>query len=319
MPRIRLAFGLASLACALGVMPTTALPAATPGIAYDSVTKFQKSGDEGLQPGSFTSDFQAAAQPAGGDDAPRGPFGLGKVMAKAQAAVAMFKTGTAEREYTAGSKQRVDHIALGNAEITDCAARTITTLDLKKKTYTVTSLDAPVGHAPPSGHHAAPEPAATDDGSKVAVAITTKSLGMKNLEGAAATGYDSDIKTTVTKPGSDPQTVDMALTAYYSAFARPSLACPEASRTGASQGPAAGAMVQYALAMRALRAGPGDGRFTVTSSGPALPMGKLPLWEAIAMKGEHDTAFNIVMERGNVHAISANDAIFAVPADFTKE
>jgi hypothetical protein len=300
-------------------------PAAGDGLAFDSVTRFVPGNDTPPPPGNFASDFQTAANPPPAGDSPKLPFGLGKSMGQMQAAMAMFKTGTAERHYVAGKKYRVDHIALGTAEITDCAARTLTTLNLKDKTYTVVSLDQPEPHGGGQGAPGKPGPAPSDDGSKVAVSLTTRALGEKNLDGTPATGYDSNFKTTVTKADGDTQSFDMETTAYYAAIAQPSEYCSQFSHPYGPSGPAgmgpgggAAAMAQYQTAMRALRDAKGNPRFTVTSTGPSLPAGKLALYELVEMKGEHGGSFDMLMERGDVHTIGETDPAFSVPADFTK-
>jgi hypothetical protein len=273
-----------------------------------------------LQPGSFDADFKAASEVKMSE----GGGMLGKLRAASENAMAMMKNGTAERHYIAGNKERTDQIAAQTATILDCAARTLTTLDLKNKTYKVESLDHPAGPGgPPTTGSSRPAPTATDDGSKVAIALTTKSLGPKQLSGENANGYSSDMKTTLTKANGESNTNDMLVTAYYSGTSQPRVACPGSAYATTSAavhapGPqAAPMMTSYAVAMRALRTPSGDPRFTVTSSGPALPVDKLPLWELVTFqKGQN---FGILSERGNLHSVSDSDPVFSVPSDFTKQ
>jgi hypothetical protein len=317
----RLSLAAAAFALLAGGMPSTA-PAAGDGIAFDSVTKFVPGNDAPPPPGNFATDFQTAANPPPQEDAPKMPFGLGKSFGQMQAAMSMFKTGTAEHHYVAGKKFRVDHIALNTAEITDCGARTLTTLDLKNKTYTVVSLDQPESPHAGSGGPGKPGPAATDDGSKVAITLTTRALGDKTLDGTPASGYDSNFKTTVTKADGDTQTFNMETTSYYAGMAQPAEYCAgtfaHIGPSGMGPGGGAAAMAQYQTAMRALRDAKGNPRFTVTASGPALPAGKLALYELITMKGERGGSFNMLMERGNVRSIADTDPAFSIPAGFTK-
>jgi len=318
LPRLSLA--AAALALLAAGMPAAA-PAAGDGIAYDSLTKLVLGSDAPPPPGSFANDFQVAANPPPAGDAPKLPFGLGKSMGQMQAAMSMFKTGTAERHYVAGKKFRVDHIALNTAEITDCGARTLTTLNLKDKTYTVVSLDQPEEeHGGGGSAPGKPRPSLSDDGTKVAVSLTTRSLGEKNLDGTPASGYDANFKTTITKADGDSQSFAMETTAYYAGLAQPTEYCNEYRAGMAGMMPGGGgaaAMAAYQTAMRAVRDAKGNPRFSVTSSGPELPAGKLALYELITMKGEHGS-FNMLMERGDVHSISENDPAFSVPPDFTK-
>ena len=136
--------GALAVAIAIALLAGSALPAcaAPGGLAWDSVSKLAMSADAGsLQPGSFSDDFAAASAPqqSGG-----GLFGH----MIPQQALAMMHSGIAERHYVAGSKERTDQVAAQTATIVDCRARTITTLDLAKKTYRVTSMDQPSASGP---------------------------------------------------------------------------------------------------------------------------------------------------------------------------
>jgi len=122
------------------MLATVAVPAAaaTPGIAYDSVTKFAIGGDAAsAQPGTFDADFQTASQPVQQQPARTGGMfgGLNAALAQAAAVGNTMKNGLAERHFIAGERQRVDNVAAQTATILDCQARTLTTLDLKAKTY----------------------------------------------------------------------------------------------------------------------------------------------------------------------------------------
>lgn len=316
---------VAVVAVAIGVANgTPGARAATSGIAFDSVQKFSMGGDAQAQPGTFASDFAAASAPAGAPNGKRGFLGINNVIAAASGAMAMIKTGTAEHHYVAGAKSRVDTIASGEARIVDCTARTLTTLDLKKKTYTVVSLDVPETTETPAPRKrdraATPEPTGTDDGTKVALAMTTKSLGARPIDGVATTGYDARMKMTTTRPSGESQSFDTAIVSYLSGYAEPRESCPEAAsrlRTHAEGNESGAGMEQFALAMKAMKTPKGDPRFTVSNSGPTMPTGKLAMWQHMAI-GEGG-GFAILIERGNVHSIAENDPIFSVPADFTKK
>jgi hypothetical protein len=287
---------------------------AASGLAYDSVSKISMGADAStLQPGDFAADFKAAAE-AKQPQAGGGMFGA---IRQISGAMAVMKVGTAERHYIAGSKERVDEVAQQHATITDCAARTVTTLDLAKKTYRVETFEqlASKGGSSASSGHATP--AYKDDGSKVAIALTNTALGQKQIGGENTSGYKSDMKMTVTKPGEESHTADMALTAYYGGTSRPSISCPGTLGALGASPQAAAMMSNYALAMRALMTPNGNPRFSVTSSGPSLPSGKLPLFEV--MSSEQGKGFAFVSERGNVRPINDNDPSFSVPSDFTKE
>jgi hypothetical protein len=254
---------------------------------------------------------------------------FGKMQNMAEGAMATFRNGSAEHHYVAGTKVRIDLIGQQTATILDCSARTLTTLDLRAKTYRVTSIDQTGTPSSSSGGPSQPAPRATDDGSKVAIALTTKSLGPKQIDAVNTSGYSADIKMTVTKPGQTPQTSDMATTGYYTGRTMPAVECSAMTNMGSSQshgaGPgsasAASAMLaNYATALRAMRDAKGNPRFTVSASGPNLPVGSLALWELVTFQGEGQSegkSFSAMTERGNVHPITDSDPIFSVPSDFT--
>ncbi len=322
---------LASLSLTVFAVATLAAAAPAPaasGLAYGAVTKFSIGSADGPAPapGSFRTDYDTAASPSSGGSSPHVPFGLGKMIAKAQAAVASLKNGTAEKHYVGTNKERVDNVALQSADITNCLSRTITHLDLAKKTYSVESLDHPEATAPPETSHreAAPRPAATDDGTKYRFDITTRALGAMTIEGVPTTGYDTNITMTAIKPSGETSTANMAMTAYYAALEEPHFGCSErAAAMGAGASPSsAAAMANFALALRALRTPRGDARFTVTASGPAVPGDKFAMWQEMTMAGndKHDRGgFGVITERGDVRSpLSDSDGIFNVPPDFTK-
>jgi hypothetical protein len=250
------------------------------------------------------------------------------MIAKAQAAVASLKNGTAEKHYVATNKERVDNVALQSADITNCISRTITHLDLAKKTYSVESMDRPepepaTAEAP--HHREAPGPAATDDGTRYRFDITTRALGALTIEGVPTSGYNTTITMTAIKPSGETSTANMAMTAYYAALDEPHFGCGEHGfgSAGAASPSSAAAMANFALAMRALKTPKGDARFTVTASGPPVPGNRLAMWQEMTMTGSSDKhqqgGFGIVMERGDLRMpLSDSDGIFNVPPDFTK-
>ncbi|GAC1567068.1 MAG: hypothetical protein NVS2B3_03250 [Vulcanimicrobiaceae bacterium] len=305
---------LVGTAVALSSVSPAATTAATAGIAFDSVQRFDTGGGA-YQPGTFATDFARASAPNAASPK-RGLFNIGAIVAAASGAVAMFKDGTAERHYSAGMKSRVDTVATGEARITDCRARTLTTLDLKAKTYTVTSLDAVETPEPRRRERSTPGPLESDDGSKIAMSMTTKTLGALPIDGIATTGYDARMKTVVTRPGSDAQSFETTLVSYFSGYAEPRESCPEASRVHArADARDEAAMSQLALALKAMKTPSGDPRFTVSSTGPAMPVGKLALWQHMTLASG---GMGTLVERGNVRAVTEADPIFSVPPDFTK-
>ncbi|MBD5633540.1 MAG: hypothetical protein IAI49_03575 [Candidatus Eremiobacteraeota bacterium] len=325
---VRIALATA-LAAGLVMSTSPYQTTAATGLAYGSVTKFAAASDDGTPavPGTYQADYQTAATPADAGSSPKMPFGLGKMMAKAQSAMAMFKNGVAEKHYIGVKKERVDNVGLQNADITDCVARTITHLDLAKRTYSVTSLDQPQPTAAPaSGRRERPEPMATDDGTKVSMDVTTRALGPMKIEGVATNGYDTNIKMTVTKASGESSTTNMKMTAYFAPFEEPHFGCAIRPNTAMSASPAGASLATYATMMSALRNSKGDSRFTVTSSGPPIPASRLAMWQDMTMSGAGNPrdkrsggSFGMIIERGDVRApLSDADPIFGVPAGFTK-
>ena len=315
---------LATLSIVATVVPAAA---ASPGIAYDSVTKFAM-GSDAAQPGTFDADFQAASQPAPQQPSRGGLFGgLNAALAQAASMTNMMKSGFAERHFIAGQRERVDNLAAQTATILDCQARTLATLDLKNKTYKLVSLDAPQPPPAPSrGAPAAPQAVATDDGSKIAMAITNQALGPRQIGSDATDGFQTNINMTITRPGSQSVTTQMTTTEYVVKRSDYTLACGGVASS--APGPGAAALSQYAMAQRAMAMN--NPRFTVTSSGPALPAGRFSVFTAITMAAAAPTSgaapasggppggFASIIERGHERAITDDDPIFTIPADFTK-
>ena len=235
----------------------------------------------------------------------------------------VMKSGLAERHYIAGQRQRVDNLAAQTATILDCQARTLATLDLKNKTCKLVSLDAPQQPATGRGG-AAPQAIATDDGSKITVAITNQALGPRQIGPDLADGYRSDISMTITRPGSQSFTTQMTTTEYLIKPSDYTLVC--GSIASNVPGPGAAAVSQYAMAQRAMAMN--NQRFTVTNSGPALPHGRFSLFTSITMGGSGTAAgsgsggapagFASIIERGHQRAIVDDDPIFTILPDFNK-
>jgi hypothetical protein len=306
-------FVWAALAVTLALVAPAQAPAATAGLAWDSVTKINLgAGASSLQPGSFPDDFAAASA----SQSPGG--GLFSHMLN-QDMMSMMHNGFAERHYVAGSKERTDQVTSQTARIVDCAARTITTLDLAKKTYRVESMDHP--SAPSSGGTSGGGSAAKDDGTKVAIAIANSALGARQVNGEPTNGYSSQMTFTETKASGESQTQNASLTGYYAGFNTPGPACAGRSAInpgGMSTSQQFGMMASMAgRMMQAMRSAGLDSRFSVKQSGPALPLGGFAMFQAMTFQAGGGHAPTFITERGDVRSIAANDPIFSVPSDFT--
>jgi hypothetical protein len=306
--------------CALAVAAVSLPAVAETGMAWDSVLKLSTDGSLPA-PGNFSSDFQTASQTSTPPPQRGGLFGgITNAIGAANSALSAMRNGFAQRHYAAGSFVRSDDLASRTATIVDCRARTLTTLDLAKKTYRVTSLDAPVRTAPANGaERSPPGPAATDDGSKIAIKMTASALGPKTIDTVPTDGYAFNMTTTVTKPSGESESADMAMTSYFSSFAQPSEACGRGSAPPAAGVAGAPNMAMYQQVMRAMITPNGDPRITVSSSGPTPPSGRFPLYTSMAPKSNGRGGFGMVVENGNVRQISDGDqTIFGIPPDFTK-
>src|SRR5580700_3420259 len=272
------------------ILALTALPisatAASSGLAWDAVMKFSMDADpSSLQPGSFDSDFAAAAAVQAPDQGGGGGIfnQMHKAAAMAQAMQQMMKTGTAEHHYLAGSKERIDRLAFQTATIVDCAARTITTLDLRKKTYRVVSMDASPGPSTSGG--SAPQPRATDTGTKVAIVIANKALGARDVGGQPTIGFSTETSFTETQPSGQSQSYNGDLVGYYSSYVNPAPSCSRPGIAAPSvsslpNGAQTFSMVAsgYARFRQALSLAGMDSRFSLKQSGPSLPRGRLAMY-----------------------------------------
>jgi hypothetical protein len=303
-------------ALALSAAPAAA-PAAVSGLAWDSVTKMSIGADpSSLQPGSFDADYAAAASgsPSSGGGGLFGHMVPGGIMA-------LMQNGMAQRHYIAGSKERTDQPAMGTATILDCGSRTLTTLDLKKKTYRVVSLDQPNSSpAPSKGGNG--DGSFKGDDTKIAIVITNQSLGSREIDDQPTNGYRSQMQFTMTKSSGESETHDGNLIAYYAGFGMPAVQCSPGMPSnlgrmnpGQRFGMIPGVASQV---MRVLATAGLDKRFSVQQSGPSLPLGNFAMYQAISFD-QRGRSMTLITERGNSRPIDAADSIFTIPSDFTKE
>lgn len=287
---------------ALAGSPLTA-SAVPSGVAWDSVTKLAINVDAStLQPGSFDADYAAAAQ------------------APAQAPVAgiqglqqMVKTGLAQRHYLAGSKERIDDVAQQTATIVDCDARTITTLDLRGKTYRVVSMDQPA--AQNSGPGGGPLSSFLKNGTKIAISTTNTALGTLVVGGQPSNGFRSQMTMTQTSTSGESHTVNAVRVAYYSDYRNPSSTCSGVA-LAASLGPRM--IGVYDQIMSALSSGGTNLQFSLNQNGPLLPVGRVAMYEAMTF-GMQGHGATITIERGNIRPVSTDDPVFSIPPGFTKQ
>ncbi len=293
-----------------------AASAAPNGLAWDSVNKLlTNTNPASLQPGSFDADYAAAAAVQAPESGSGGIFGgVKQAMAMGKMAQQMMTTGIAQRHYVAGSKERTDDLYRQTASIVDCNARTITTLDLRHKTYRIASMDEPAAQSP--GASAGPQSESADNGTRIALSVANTALGSRDVGGQPTNGFRSAVTITETNSSNQSSSQNVELFAYFSAYAIPAPACSRLGIAG-GQGPRVGG---YAIAglMNALFSGGHDSRFSIKQSGPSLPLGKLAMYDALTL-GAQANGNTIVSERGNVRPIAADDPVFGIPSGFTQQ
>jgi hypothetical protein len=293
------------------------------GLAWDSVTKFMPGTDaSALAPGSFDADYAAASQAQ--IQTKSGGGGLFAAIKQAQSVAGEMQTlmhsGFAERHYVAGSKERTDQVAYQTATIVDCDARTITQLDLRAKTYRVTSMDAPAeSHPAPNTPSTVPQPLPSGSNTKVAIALTNTALGSQEVGGEPTDGFRSDMKLTTTDSSGASQTMNAQLIGYYSSRSNPEPACSRMGTSGNNAHPAAGMMLAASRFKQVLASAGTDRRVTLSQSGPALPVGRLSMFDAATFTAGSRGGATFVTERGNVRPVDSNDPVFSVPSDFTEQ
>jgi hypothetical protein len=320
---------VALLALCSGIAVTTAPSDAASGLAWDQVMKFSMDGS--VPEPNFAQDWQTASQPA--PQQQRGGM-FGAMAGQINGAMAMaqsLRTGMAERHFAAGNLERTDNIAAQTATIVDCGARTITYLDLAKKTYRVVSMDQPqTAPRPGSGGPRESNSPMQDDGTRFKVAYTSQALGPKSIDGVNTDGYKAAMTITITKSDGSSQTMTTDMTQYLSSYGEPAASCPAGRRAmaGLSGGGGAGmaAMMSSMNTTRmmndAMRTPSGDQRFTFSSTGPPLPAGRLDMFSVYQTQAQNSQgrSFAMILERGNVHPVSDTDrAVFGIPPDFTQE
>jgi hypothetical protein len=234
------------------------------------------------------------------------------------------QNGFAQRYYIAGSKERTDQVSDQTATIVDCAARTVTTLDLRKKTYRVVSMDqSSPPNSPNSGGATTPAPRATDDFGRIAIVITNTALGAREVGGQPTSGFGSQVSYTQTKPSGQTQSYNGDLVGYYSTYANPVPGCsrvppvPDRNSAPNAADVISAMTLSHEQLMQGITMAGMDPRFSLQQSGPPLPRDKLAMYEAATFAGGRAGRATLVIERGNVRNVGTNDPIFSVPADFT--
>jgi len=269
---------------------------ATAGIAYDTLTKSTVAVAVELNAftaAAFDADFHAAAQPL----------------------PPAFEHVT--HTYLAATKQRTDVLDKKYASILDCETRTVTALDLAKRTYSVKSLESVAAEFAPFIAQA------TNDVS-LRASLNNRSLGTRRVGGLVTPSYETTLTQTLKTLPSPPAPsfsakMETVATRYYSNINTPRLTCPGSFRDSAP----IVLSPELALASAVILEPNFDGAAEQAGGEPRgvrLPdrlaslivvriTGELPG----GVPGNHNV---FVIEVGHIRPISSDDPIFAIPPDF---
>ena len=320
---LALAWTVFALASAFTPSPaSSALPPA--GLAYDEVTKVII-GENAPEPGTFTADFQAAANTQKSAAAPATHRGLlGGIMNTidlAKNGMNLLKSGTASSKYYLAGWERTDDAGAQTATITKPRERQIIYLNMAKKTYhVVDSNGQTVSNTPPPMNRERNSAAPSQPGSgKLDINVSTTSLGARVIDNIPTTGYKLTFNLTESQStGScSDGTFQTSMIEYVSAYAQPRIA----------SSPTAPVRLPMRPELMALKPGCTPTIRMHSTGGAHMPADRLALWMLVVIgvgaptaQGEMRGGFSTLIERGNVHALGAADkTLFSIPADFTKE
>jgi hypothetical protein len=316
--RICLSAGLAGVAVALAAgAPIGPAQAAGSNISYNEVTRFIMGGQQpapgSYGNGSFDGDFQAATAKKKG-----GLFGM------ISGAMSMMKNGSASTYYYLNNMERQDSFADNTGEIQIPEKNQTIHLDLTNKTYWIgagsSAPVAPTAPTPPQAGSPQTMPPQQPGTVKVAITVSTTSLGSMNLGGVNATGYKMSFKVVSSNAtGSCSNgTFSTSMTEYFSQYAEPSIKWPSTGTTHVAQ----------AQTDPALSSFKGGCKPTVTARanlGPKPPSDRLAVWELLTLNasnsanGQQGGGLATVIERGDIHPLGSGDTgLFGPPAGFTK-
>jgi len=294
---------------ALALAGTPLAASADSGQAYDVLFSLLPGDVNTLEPGDFAAEWRAAIAPRVAS-----PNGVGQPQG---AMPAWYSAASAQSLYVAPGKERIDERQAQRATIADCAAGTVTHLDLKAKTYYVVQVNRP--RVTPGNRPQAPA-TPPNNGEKSAVSVVDTELGPKIVFGYTAFGYVSRITSVTAQPNGPAKTVTATVKLYVAGFNEPRFSCPG----GIARIDAIGGIGRYQAQVRALtnRRNP---NITVSSSGPPMPTTfayfqavQFSATDAASPSAGAPFVGGFLVQRGNLRTIDSNDPIFSVPADFTQ-
>lgn len=327
--------GACVCALALAAFPAAAAPQYA-GLQYDEIVRMVMPQDTPPPPGSFADAYKqilAGAPNAGAQNAPPKRHGLAGLIGNianieqqaSQAANEMqsfVKDGHLTRQAYYNGWVRTDDVVAKTAMIEKCKEHQVIHLDLAHKTYSIVDTAAGSKAACPAPEMPGPSgrPEVVNEAPGTAnLKITAKetALGPMTLESVPTNGYTNTVQMAMTDATGSCKNGSFGVeeTRYVSRIAVPRRYCPLPKVRGVPSTP-------VDVVVR--------GGCKPKMSANAAHMywdtanGKLEMYSRMAMiSGDADSngRFTTVTQRGNVNWLTKAqaDALFSVPADFTKQ
>lgn len=301
--------------------PISPAQADSSDLSYNEVTRVIMGG-AAPAPGSYTNgsfdgDFQSASTK------PKSGGGMFAALQAMKNAMGALHNGTASTYYYMNNMEREDDLASQSGTITLPDKGQYIHLDLANKTYTITSANSGSASVPqtqpqpgPQGTQPPPQPGTA----KVAITISTTSLGSKNLGGEDTDGYQMTFKVVSSQAtGSCSNgTFQTTMTEFVSKYPEPSIHWPV--------GPVAHVSAPQNPETASFKPGCTPKVATRVHIGPTAPSNRLVMWELLSINASSQTqgsmggGFSTVIERGDVRQLGAGDkSLFGPPAGFKQQ
>jgi len=318
--------------------------AATPtpvALQYDQINRTILPPATPPAPGQFQADYAAIVGtpgPAGDAATPtpaprRGGLGglLGAVVGGANGepgalqgamgAMDKLRKGSLTRYTYYKGWLRTDDVVAQTAVISKCVEHQYITLDLAKKTYTMTDTKPACDAAPPmpmGPRHTEVENEAPGT-ADMTIANSVKNLGPLSIESIATTGYDNTMQMSSTNATGSCTNMNAGVNMqqYVSKIAIPRATCP-LPRAATNDNPSS--VIVHGGCKPTIHysgAGAGAGMMEMNT---LVMFSKMSLNSAGSSGDGRMAGFAVITERGNVKWISgpSADALFTVPPGFTK-
>jgi len=249
------------------------------------------------EPGDFSAEWA---------DYTQRDLGTGPDASRSEAQSAARRLGSAERHYVTATKWRSQLLSGRPDTIVDYAARTVTTIEHRSKSYRID----PLGERPTRAAYARKILALFGS---PAVTVTSQETGERSVYGYRARGYQYQAKIATTVDGRERDIV-VNVKEYLSPYPRTRTSLgdlPVIAPYGAST-------VLDRTDMLILAARTGELGSSLSFSGPPIPL-TLSYYTAAGTDQPHEwPGGNQVVRRGNFRPISDDDPAFSVPAGYTK-